>query len=149
MAATGQRTLMVYRLQDAGNVALHIAEVEGFDDKDLSTAVTALYEYERKYEYLTDKIARGVYTFVRHDRRSTKAIEVTSSAQDTQELGREATNRLTRKALKHAASGVFALIIGPGAELLAETGAGVAVNYLEPVTPGFRFDMSYLAHYLA
>lgn len=137
---TAQQTIMVYRLQDAGDVALHIAEVEGFDDKSLAAAIMFLYDYERKRGYLADRITRGVYTFVRHDKRSTKAFEITSMAGE--ELGQQKTNALTRAVLSSVAQSVFTLFLKPDM-------TPVGATYLEAVTPGAQLGVSHFARYLA
>jgi hypothetical protein len=141
MAAAAQ-TITVYRLRDAENVALHIAEVNGVDDKTLIAVGMALHEYEQKREYLASAITKTVYTFIRHDLKSTKALEVANSVQENQELGRQKTNALTRDALSSVAQGIFMLCVGPGA-------AVIPMGYLTAVTPGGQFNVSHLARYLA
>lgn len=136
-----QSTIMVYRLRDAGKISLHIAEVTGLGDEILATAATTLYKYERKRGFLTDDIVRGVYTFIRHDKRSTKAMELVSTIQENRVLGLQETNAMTREALAHSVQGVFTLVMGVGEK--------VDVSYLEAAGDSAQFDVGHLARFLA
>lgn len=141
MAADGY-SFAVYRLQDADGVALRVAEVRGLDDAALVDVAIALFKFEQKYEYLSKETTRSVCTFIRHDKRSTKALELPVSESETQMLGQGVTNCLTRAALSRQARGAFMIVTKPGEKT-------ATIGYIEAATPEKTMPVAHLAGYLA
>lgn len=129
--------LFVHQLSrgDDTKPAIFVAEAFSWSADELTAAAKTLSTYHRKHVWVDKETKHHLYTFICHDTRSTKTIEIIDVAghEKPRETPVSATNPVVAEALKNKTLATF-VVLESGA---FQGGALIA-----------SFDMSHLRRFL-
>lgn len=107
--------------------AIYVAEVSGWSNEDLHKAAQMLYAYQREKQWHDTDAKAAVYSFVKHDKKSTENVFVLEKDEsaDMFDESQFKTNAAIRAALGGKSKATF--LVGSDGSL----GPGVLINPLD------------------